>query len=730
MHAATHSTYQLSEIVLKLRDDLNVNLRAEGGEPTWLVEDERTGRFYRVGRREYVFVSLLDGRRTFGAALGRAAALLKEKAIPVEEAAGLCRWLVECGLATTEHSQTAKRALRQAAAAKQGRWLQGLLNPLSYTIPLFRPDRLFALLAAAMGWLFSLPMVLLGMGILVAGGFAVAEEWDRFRAMTPSIVTQLGWLWLVATWAVLKVIHETAHGVVCRKYGGVVREAGVALILFIPLPYVDVTSSWRFGSKWQRIATSAAGMWAELVVGALAAIVWSRTEPGLIHQQAHAVVISATLVTLLFNANPLMRFDGYYILVDLLGMPNLSTHGAQAIRQLGRRWFLGLPGRVAGQPGGRSWLVLTYGVAAWLWRIAICVGLILAADALFFGAGVVLAVFAAIMWGVVPLMRLAWFVLRGSSLERPSRLRFVAAVTMLAAGVWGIGREVRWSPSIEAPAVVAYYPTVEIRPAVPGFVESISIDDGEVVSAGEELLRLANPELTADLAEIGSQIEQAELQCQAELTAGAIAAWEAGQERLIGLRKRFAQLEERRTGLVIRAPCTGRVLDADVASLLGRYVQVGEPVLMLGGADDKQVIAVVDPAERGEFESYVGESLEVCIDGRPGAEVIAEVATLSSRADHKLPHPALGAHNGGRLDVRPSVDPESDREQLNRYELTQPRLLARLVMEEDAAKVLWAGETGVVRLPAAAKPLLVLLEEKLSNWWTRREAALLEQWYR
>ena len=126
------------------------------------------------------------------------------------------------------------------------------------------------------------------------------------------------------TWVVLKLIHELAHSLVCKKYGGRVASCGILVLLMIPMPYVDVTSSWRFENKWKRILTSAAGMLSEVFVAAIACYVWANSQPGPIQYHAGNVIITASLHTLLFNINPLMRFDGYYMLADWLEIPNLS----------------------------------------------------------------------------------------------------------------------------------------------------------------------------------------------------------------------------------------------------------------------------------------------------------------------------------------------------------------------------------------------------------------------
>ena len=117
----------------------------------------------------------------------------------------------------------------------------------------------------------------------------------------------------------MKAIHEFYHGLICKRHGGQVPVCGIALILFSPVAFVDVTSSWKFRSKWQRIYTAAGGMYAELFVASLTALLWANSDDGLLSQICHNVIVMASVSTLLFNGNFLMRFDGYYICLGLAG---------------------------------------------------------------------------------------------------------------------------------------------------------------------------------------------------------------------------------------------------------------------------------------------------------------------------------------------------------------------------------------------------------------------------
>ena len=188
----------------------------------------------------------------------------------------LCQWLIESDLAHSRESQNADR-LQQAATTASRRQNLARLNPIFIRIPLFRPDGLVKALFPWTAWLFSLPMLLASVLLGVLAAYHLASDWDRFLAASQNVFTAYGWIGLLLSWVFLKVIHEVAHGVACKKYGGYVREAGVVLLLFLPIAYVDVSSSWRFRTRWPRIVTAAAGMYIELILAALAAIVWSTT---------------------------------------------------------------------------------------------------------------------------------------------------------------------------------------------------------------------------------------------------------------------------------------------------------------------------------------------------------------------------------------------------------------------------------------------------------------------
>ena len=397
------STVEISNVAPALRSDLSFTLQQHGEQICYLVEDEKNSRFYRIGIPEYTFISLLDGTTTIREAMAHTAAILGKDAFSERDAASICKWLVDCQLAHTEASGEFDRLLTASEkAATQKRWQQ--YNPIMVRVPLFRPDHFLAAATQVLGWWVSWPAFFLWLTVIGLAIHQSLTHWTSMQASSMNILASGNLACILLFWCVLKLFHELSHGIACKKFGGHIREAGLLFIALAPIPYVDVTSSWRFASKWRRIFVSAAGMYTELFIAAVATFFWIHTDSPVVRQQSYNVMITASFITLIFNANPLMRFDGYYMLSDLLELPNLYGMGQQYTRYLGRRYLMGVKAKMPAWPLRKALIVRVYGLAALLWRLVVCVSIFCAAATLFKGAGIVLAAAGLVLWVGSPII--------------------------------------------------------------------------------------------------------------------------------------------------------------------------------------------------------------------------------------------------------------------------------------------------------------------------------------
>lgn len=704
-------TYELRQLRPRLREDVSCTWQSYGGAECYVLEDESRGSFFRIGVPEYTFLSLLDGRTSIGDAITQAVSVLGPDAFDEQQAAVICHWLAESKLLAPEGPGRDSSDASKADAARVTR----RLNPLSMRLPLGCPEPLLSVLDRLLGGMFSLGGLLLWLAVMAVAMWQLAPHSEPLWRESAVILSPHNWLW-IALWGVgLKVIHEASHGLACQRFGGRVREAGIMFVLLAPIPYVDLTSTWRL-PKWRRIVTSAAGMFAELLIAAFAGILWANTTDELLRQHLLQLMLTASVVTLLFNANPLMRFDGYYILADLLELPNLAAHGQQTLIHSTKRWLLGIRSSSPTWPEGRTWLVATYGVLSALWRTVVSASLIVAAAVWFEGAGIALAAGAVFAWFVQPLWRGLRFVLFGSRFEKPHRIRFLAITTCAAASLaWMLASVTAWH-SISLPGVVESVDAAIVRAESPGFVEEVCVESGQSVQEGDPLVRLSNHELDTQRQQLVIEIERSELRSRTFQQAGEIAARLAEDDNREGLQNKLAELDHSCELLLVRAPRSGLVSASDLPSLLGAYVSAGRELLVIGNPDEKEIRVLVS---QEQFEA-ASLSLDRIVAVRvidDGFSTTGTLRKLDPRATTQSPHPALCAGAGGPIAIKLATSGAAARNG-DSQELLEPHVIGSVSLDRASSQSLGCGQLAVVHIAESPRPLGHWLLERSERWLT------------
>lgn len=716
MHAEfDHRVCEPGETRLKLRGDLTFTPDTSGGTPFYLVEDRLNSRFFRLGVTEYTFVSLLDGQTTVDEALSQLSTVLPNHQMTQADAASQCKWLIEMDLA---HSAGSVQSSRLAESAKTTRDNQALqqFNPLMFRLPLMRPDAWFDRLAKPLGWLFSPIAGLFWLVLLAVGGYLVAAQWERFLASSQGLFAPGNWFWLALVWLVLKIVHEISHGVVCKKYSGKVRETGVMFMLFAPLAYVDVTSSWRFRSRLQRMHVAAAGMYTELMIAAVAAIVWSQTESPWLANLCFNIIFMSSLTTLLFNANPLMKFDGYYILSDALDIPNLDTSGRNYLRTWGRKYLFGAPATLPDWGLKNGIIVRVYGWASFGWRTMVCLSMVLTAATLFHGAGVVLALLAIVLWYGLPAFTLAKYLAAGEPGDQPNRVRFF--LTTGAAFVLGGGFLLLapWPGVRQAPVVVEYSPPMVIRAASSGFLQTIHVRNGEEVKPGQLLLQLENRPLVRELADLDLQIQQSLIRGRQFHQQGKLAAEQAEAKKREGLQSQRTEKQLQVDQLAIYAPSAGRVVARNLAAKQGVWLEQGDEIVTIGNESKKELALSIAQNDLKVFDRRVGETVLIHLPHRAAFE--GKLQRVVPQATLEPPHAALLAANGGPIAVKPKADSGEAT-----FELLQPRFKGVVLLNASQSERLFSGQRAWVSYRPFDESIGVHLYFAATDWIRQRFTA-------
>lgn len=584
VHAATQPTDQLLGSVFRVRKCLKFSTRLENGESFVTVEDPARSKHFRIGLAEYRFIAKVNGVRSNAEILellqaeqaGNQTDFAKVDHIHADQVPQIANWLLTMNLVTVNQADNASRLNAMAEQIDQAK-LVGWMNPIAMKMSLCNPNRFLRAIQPATQWLFSSWFVLLWAITGVYALSCLASNWQRVYSSTTGAFSSDTWLWLLVTWFVLKVIHETAHGIACRRYGGEVHEFGVLFLLFAPMAFVNVTSMWRFSNRWQRMVVSAAGMYAELWIAFFAIIVWSQTD-GLIASTAFSIMVMSSVTTILFNANPLMRFDGYFLMSDFLAIPNLYGKGSQWFSETVKQLFFGVPRQIHFR-ANEKFAVAVYGVLAFFWKISISVGLVIAASVLLQGAGLVLSGIGVLLWFGLPIAKQIAVFTSPKSKVPIDKIRTSISVACLV-GLIVAGFYVFRAPATKsAPAIVQLCNESIVRSDASGFVTTIHVAEGQAVAKGDLLLELENPKLANELVELTRLQDEAKIQSRIYQQEGNQAMMQAENKRAYRLKAQIFEKQTAAEGLQVLACCDGVVVERDLQNRLGSFVERGDELL-------------------------------------------------------------------------------------------------------------------------------------------------------
>ena len=686
-----YSTRDLSSARPRLIDEIVVIPQHYGHRTLFHLEVPSKSRFYRVGEAEYTFLSLLDGNTTIAGAVTETARVLGRDALTQQEGFAVCRWLIERGMVDMGFG-TVGDSIDLDGSAQLKKIAAGM-NPLWIKKKIGNPDKLLTTLHNWFGWVHS-PLAIVVWFIVVAAAVGtLLGNANQFAAAPQGLLSQSNWLWLVVSWLVLKVIHELGHGLAAKRYGGKVPEAGVAFVLLIPMAYVDVTSSYRFRSRWHRIHTALAGMYVELFMAAIATIAWPLVESQEVRSQLYNVMFTASVSTVFFNANALMRFDGYFVLADLLNIPNLYTDAQQYTSGIWKRVLLGEPRRKIEWRGWKAWTVRIYGVLAAVWRVLVSASLAIAASVMFHGAGIVLSVIALAGWLFVPVMQIARGKFQGNA-TFGSRSRGLvvgtAVIAAIVAGAWFIP----WPGDRTVPAIVQFEPLSVMRAESAGFIDQVLVKDGQQVEAGQILVRLRNDELNVQREELEFEIARSAASQRVFQQQNAIASVQIEQRNQLEKQRQLDERNQQLAALEIRAPHTGRVLARDLTSRLNTYVDVGDPILEVANDAEKEIQISIPQPDIDAYRDSLREPVHVYLPGVDDFE--ARLSRVDPRALRAPKHQAFCVPNGGPISV---VISGSSEEGGTEYEYVTPRFLGHVALPDELSPQLRSGQSGYISLP-------------------------------
>ena len=689
----------LANLCLRLRGGLRFELQENGKKPCYVVHDETSSSYYEIGIPEYAFISVLDGNTTLQQAIEETSNRMGGEALTIRDAIRICHWLMQSGLASSaDGSSSNVEHLLEQVESQSNQKVVGQLNPLFIKLPLGNPQPLIKAVSPFLGWLGSQAFFTIWCGVFLLAIYRLFLKSSELSVAAQAMFTPGAWAWMLGTMVLLKVAHELGHGLFCHRYGGRVKETGFVFILFIPIPYVDVTSCWGFSSKWKRIAVGTAGMYVEIFLAALAAVGWSFVQDPVLRFHLFNVMLIGSLSTVLFNANFLMRFDGYYILADLLEIPNLYQKGQQFVNGLGRRFLLGMNASPLNEPRRKRVLIQAYGLGAWIWRIVICISLSILAMALFYGFGIALAIGGIVLWLGTPIWRFVSQWRDPASNDSPNWKWISMVTTPVMTAIVAAMILLPWPVQVSAPAIVKYDSPEVIRADAGGFVKRIHAIAGQRVQAGERLIDLENKEMTLRFRQLELDREMSLIRSRGYHQNREIAAYQSENASRAAIEDQIRELQQKLDSLTLRATSDGIVTGENLETLPGQFVVSGTSLMKVVDESKKKVVAAVS---QDDFETFnQSESEPTVFAPTFGTMRLAGVLyrvepTASSKVDARLT-----SHAGGSLPVRQvSSESAGDSSEVNdAFQLLASRFTGEVRLNAEDSMALPVGTTGSIRL--------------------------------
>lgn len=703
--------YRVAGLRLRLRPRAELHRRDLRGRLWYVVRDHQSGRYYRLSPAAYLLVCLLDGRRTIREAWELVGRRYGPEQPSQDEIILLLAQLHRADLLLGELPPDIGEVARRSVAHDRQTALARLRNPLALRLPLFDPDRFLTLTLPAVRPLISAPGLALWLALALTGFAEAAAHWDELTAdIVDSVFSVLGLALALIAYPLVKAAHELGHAYVCKRFGGAVHELGVMLLVLFPVPYVDATDATSFPRTWQRALVGAAGIMVEMALAAVAMLVWIAASPGAVRAVAFNVMLIGGVSTLLFNGNPLLRFDGYYVLCDLIGIPNLARRSSQYVLYLIQRHLFGddaLP-NPAETPGERRWL-LSYAIASTAYRVALTFGIALFLASRYLMIGVLLGA-----WSVGSIM--VWPLLKGLvHVARSPRLngrrgRAAAAATALAVAPALLLFAAPVPYATLAQGVVRLPETALVRAPSDGVVSRVLARPGATVRRGDPILELDEPTLPAALAVLEAERHELRVRRDVALMTDRVAANLLADQaqRAAGA---VALARERLADSVLRAPRDGVLALPEADSLPGRFVRRGDLIGQVLAPDDLTVRVVV-PQERIDLVRARTVSVELRLEHAFFRPMAAEVRRELPAAVGEMPSAALGLAAGGDI----ATDP-TDASGRRAFEQT---FLVDVAPRALALTDIFTGERAHVRFDHGAVPLGWRLLRDLRSLFLRR----------
>jgi len=707
----SESWHRVAQAKVSLIPSVEAHKQYYRGDAWYVLRDPFNNRFFRVRPQAWQFLARLNAEKTVEQVWEECLQKYPEDAPGQEEVIRLLAQLHMSNLLYFSGAADAEQMFERFRKHRQREAGAKLLSFLFFRIPLWNPEQWLRKMEPLIHRLFNKTGAILWFVVVAIGLKIALENWSALGNQAQGVLSPGNLPWLYLAMVIMKTAHEFSHAMMCKRFGGEVHTMGVIFLIFTPLPYMDASSSWAFRNRWHRVLVGGAGMIAELFLAAIAAVIWVNLGEGTAKSLAFNVMLVGSISSLVFNGNPLLRFDAYYMLSDALEIPNLSQRANQ-------QWFYWAEKYlyrcrelypVAKDRAESLWLA-GFALLSLCYRFVVTLGiLVFVADQLLF-VGMIMLVLSAYMWFIGPLQKLLTYISQSPRLlhRRQQAWAITATLSILLITLVGV---IPVRDAIRAPGVLEATAFSRVYAPVPGKLQTLVVQSGQPVTKNQLLAVMQNDELDFDIRAVAAQISEADAMLDFARS-NRVADLKPLHERLHVLQEKQQQLQQRKDDLQIRAAIDGIWIAPELIKKMGAWLRIRSELGVIIDPSQFQFNAVVSQEKAAELFQHSHLTGEVRLFANAQETLKLRDLQVIPFEQQELPSAALGWLGGGAIEVDLQTG-EGRRTREAFFKISAE-------LDDQQAPLALHGTLGILRCALPRKPLAQQLFSSLRQFTQKR----------
>jgi putative peptide zinc metalloprotease protein len=645
--------YSVAELKIQLRQHVEIHRHIYRGERHYILQDNVTGQCHRFTPQAYQIIGLMNGERTLQTIWEIACDRLGDDMPTQNDIISLCSKLYRTNAIQSDKRPAIEDIEERRRQHDRKQLMMKFKMPLSIRVPLLDPERFLAATSPWVAPLIGKTGGAVWLLLVLYGFLQLLVYWREISANTADQVLALENIVLITlVYPVVKALHELGHAYCVKKWGGEVHEIGVIFLIFFPVPYVDATAATVFPNKYHRMLVGAAGIMTEAAIAAGAMIIWTHLEEGVLRAVMFNVMLISGVSTVLFNGNPLLRFDAYYVLSDFLEIPNLGARSNNYVGFLVKRYLFGAEELAS---PARSWREATwltgYSLCAFGYRIVITVAITLFFASKYFIFGTIIGLWFIYISIISPTLKMIVKSVTDPALKPVrTRILFVGVVlsTVLAVLLFAVPLPL----STSAQGVPWVGERSFVRSEASGFVLAVRTRSGQRLDVGDVMIELENSELRTDVEVLHHQVREAQERYQASLADRS--ASKVIKQEIEYIEEEYKRSLEKISQLQMRAQQRGYIEIFDEGNLLGQYVRRGQVLGYIVDGDSLPVSVMV-LEDHIELVEYDTQGVELRYASNPNQLWKGNVRRIAPSPSNELVSPVLSIEGGGAIALDPAA---------------------------------------------------------------------------